>query len=156
MPIYYLSLILFLAMGLWQSSPACADIRVGDKNPIVGKPTTLSVLDARKNPVSGAELVVTYHPFSTTEITRVAQMRTDSGGILSWTPQWAGLVVLTARLSNGNDKQGRPRYQIVASTTLGVKYQTLPLSGLVVFLVAGIFLFGGMAYGFRLAFSQDL
>lgn len=156
--LFHCSMILMCAVYCWFHAPhsAQAALKLGEKNPVEGKPTSVLITDNKNAPVMGAELVVTYNPFSNTERIRVVNLRSDSGGILLWTPESAGLVVLQARIQRGTDRQGKPQYKIVASTTLGVKYKGLPISGLIVFLVAGAFLFGGMAYGFAKAFAQDL
>lgn len=124
------------------------------KKLMVNKPATVTVT-ADKQPLNGARIAATYYPSSKVAFTVIEKLRTDTGGTLQWKPTHPGLVIVKLVKEDGKDKEGKPKYKTLASSTVGVRYSGIPLGGLVVFLVAGFLLFGGMTFGFYKAFSKE-
>lgn len=149
-----LRLLIFLWVGLWFAAPAHAGIKTSDKAPTQGKSTTVTITDKQNKPIPGARLVVSYYPNSKLKKEEVVQGKSDTGGILKWTPSHPGIVLLTAQVATGTDAKGNTKYKKVASDSVGVKFPGMPPAGLLVFIIAGSLLFGGMFFGFYRAFGS--
>jgi hypothetical protein len=113
------------------SGSVCAQITVEPTKPMLGQATVVQVGDGKGQPAPAVELKAAYFPGSEVEET-VTVGSTDPAGTVTWTPEHAGLVRLTA-----GEK----------SATISVRYPSAPLSGLIVFVVAGSILLGGIALG---------
>lgn len=111
-------------------SPVSAQILVEASPLVLGEMTSVTVTD-KGTPTAGVQLGAVYYPATEVEETTVVGS-TDGAGRTPWTPQHAGLVKLTAGAQ---------------STTVSVRYPSIPLSGLIVFFVAGSILLGGVALG---------
>ncbi len=144
-----------LFLGWFAATPAWAGFSFTEKNPTVGKETTVKITNKKKLPIQGARLIATYYPNSKLKREELVKGMTDTGGLLKWKPSSPGIVKLAAQLPNGKDKEGKAKYKTVSSTSIGVKFAGMPLSGLLVFLVAGGLLFGGMLFGFYRAFGSE-
>ncbi len=117
--------------------PAFAlEVEVAEKYPVRGQAVAVTVVD--EGPVEGAEVVALYVPNSKVS-KEVPLGKTDAEGRLSWTPERAGLVTLTATV-------GEQTAKAVAS----VRFDSFPPSGMGVMIFAGLLLFGGMVVGFSL------
>jgi hypothetical protein len=88
-------------------------------------------------PLANLEIHATYFPNSSVERVQVIGV-TDSEGWLQWIPQYAGLAKLAI---------ASPKYK--ASRIVSIYYTGLPISGLLIFLLASTVLFGAMVYGFK-------
>lgn len=108
--------------------------------PLLGDAVALRVLDDDGRPVRAAVVEVVYRPNSQT-VHRAELAPTGEDGTTAWTPEYAGIVALTAHAGAA----GGPT---VASAQVAVRYGGFPASGLAVMLVAGVLLFGGALLGF--------
>ncbi len=79
-------------------------------------------------------LSVLYRPGATALVSRETVVRDPSASTWAWQPQRAGVV----RLSSGGVTQN-----------VSVRYQTFPIGGAVVMLLAGLILFGGIVVSMR-------
>ena len=108
--------------------------------PVVGKEVTLFV--SQKIPESGSTMNavphawvnVTYRPNSIIPANMPAG-QTRSDGTLNWIPELPGICRI-AYEKNGQTEE----------TTISVRYDGPPLSGIFIMIVAGIILYGGIGY----------
>jgi hypothetical protein len=113
-----------------------AEIILDTSFPSSGRPTRIILVDDRGAPVPDADVTATYRPGS--RVSRTDDLgRTGSEGVIEWTPRKAGIVTLRAVWS-GEDGTER-----TASINASVRFDPVPVSGLVVLTVAGILLLGG-------------
>lgn len=125
---------LVLAAGL-----ACAEIVVAPPFPTEGKEASISVFGEGGSALSKIQVEAVYRPGSKVSRTEMVGTTRDDGRLL-WTPDGAGIVTLRTV------GDGAP----ALSTNLSVRFQGVPLSGLIILLGAGIILYGGVIWGFRL------
>ena len=103
-----------------------------------GETAAILITDDQENPVVGVEVQATYRPGS--EVSRTESLGvTAVDGMVSWTPDGAGLV----RLSTTGE--GSPGF----SADLSVRYRRVPFLGLVILIAAGCILYGMVIVGFR-------
>lgn len=118
--------------------PALGGIDTTPSAPIEGTPTSVRVTDEDGNPLAGLAVEAVYRPGS--EVSRTESLgTTDESGTVTWTPGAAGLVTLQTAAADGS----------AISRNLSVRFDGVPLPGLLTFLLAGIILFGGIIRGFR-------
>lgn len=97
---------------------------------VEGREVTIRLTD-ESGPVRGRAVTATYYPGSA--VPQVVELgETSAEGEVRWTPRHAGLVELAA----GEVK-----------STVSVRFASMPVSALVVFLVAATLLWGGVALG---------
>lgn len=121
-----------LAASFWPAE-AAAQFTLSPETPVVGEPLTVTL------PEAADALTVTYRPNST--IPHAEVIPTNGRTTVSWTPTNAGVVALSVG---------------TASMNTSVRYQSAPLSGIFVLLAAGLILFGGAIFAFRLLFQDDI
>jgi len=127
-----------VALGL-AAGPARAGIDTTPVFPTEGQQATISVTADDGAPVAGAAVEAVYRPGS--KVSRSETLGTTGpDGRLTWTPDGAGIVSLQT------SGEGQP----ALSTNLSVRFRGVPLSGLVILLGAGVILYGGVIWGFRL------
>jgi hypothetical protein len=117
------------------------ELSVADDRPLRGAAVRVSVADGAA-PAANHEVRAIYRPNSSTSHTETVG-RSDASGTLFWTPRDAGPVILEARAPGAD-----PKAAAVATTTVAVRYGTLPARGLGIMVLAGVLLFGGAALGF--------
>ena len=129
---------LITGSGLFLASLAWAGIDTTPEVPTEGASVTITVTDGDGNPVAGAGVEAVYSPGS--KVSRTEDVgTTDVNGIVSWTPTGAGIVAVQTETSDGT----------ALTSNLSVRFDGLPLPGLIIFLLAGIILFSGIIRGFR-------
>jgi len=106
------------------------------------QPVTLIITDNNGQPVSGAVVSVEYRPNSSVPKLEDAGT-TDTLGRLTWTPIDAGIATVKATYG-----------EISTSQNIAIKFSKFPLSGLFIFLFAGILLYGGIAFSYIKLVSQ--
>jgi hypothetical protein len=113
--------------------PAAAlELAVDPEVPVEGEPSQITVtFDGA--PVAGAAVTVLYRPNSEVSVENELG-RTDSYGRISWQPQDAGLVTISAAAA-----------EETIARDVSVRYAGVPWRGLAVLLLAGFILFGGNA-----------
>ena len=132
---------LSLIFVLMLAGPAWAGIELSQDYPRANEPVELTLTTASGFPAAGVEVKAGYGPGS--ELLRETSLgTTDNAGKLSWTPEEAGLVALSA------EAQGADGPEALASS-ISVQFDGAPVSGLLVMLVAGLILYGGVIAGFR-------
>lgn len=127
-----LSAILVL-LALAALPAAAQPITVAPAMPVVGQPATLRF----SAPVD--TVLVTYRPNSA--VARRDTIRIGGFESVKWTPAQAGVVQI--RLTDGT------------AQNVSVQFARLPLSGVLVLLVAGCILFGGATFAMRKLLSDD-
>lgn len=133
----FISLVL---LGLFSSMPALAAVEVLDEPVIGGEAHTLIVRNEEGVRQAGVDIEGVYYP--ATEIEEHAILcTTDERGECVWTPRYSGLVRLTA---------------LKQSQVIGVRYPSMPVSALLIFLFAGSLLFGGLAWSMYHLFTAPL
>ena len=129
------------AVALLTLAPAAgaAGIELAVPNPDQGEAVTVSLRDAR---VAGPyELVAVYRPGSRTEEREeVGPIGRD--GTVSWVPLHAGITRLTVVDADGGEIAGR---------NVAVRFSSPPATGLIIFFLAGLLLFGGASFAMRRA-----
>jgi hypothetical protein len=113
-----------------------ADIVLDKAYPTVEQETRVHVSDDRGNPISDAEIRVTYRPGSEVERTGVVG-RTGSDGMSTWTPAEAGIVTITATWLDADQTEQS------TSINASVKFDPTPIAGIAIMIIAGILLIGG-------------
>jgi len=129
-----------LPAGLLLALPAWAGIDTTPAVPTDGQTTTVTVSDAEGNPVAGMKVVAIYRPGS--EVSQTEDLgTTGEEGTMTWTPTGAGVVTLKTV----------PGDTMTAASTrnLSVRFDGIPVPGLVILLAAGAILYGGVIRGFR-------
>lgn len=130
-----------------KAAPAKASVkvtRISYETPalVLGRGVDLAV-SGKKGRLAGIEVKAVYYPKS--EVAQVRTIgRTNVAGVVRWKPEFAGLVQLVA----GQKKAAK-------KTLVSVRYTGLPISGLVVFLVASLILIGGLVFGASRVFAAD-
>jgi hypothetical protein len=132
--------LLALPAGLLFALPAWAGIDTTPVVPTEGQETMVSVHDAYGNPVAGMKVEAVYRPGSEVSRTEVLGA-TGEGGTVAWMPTGAGVVTLQTVPA---DTAGA-----VLTRDLSVRFDGMPLPGLVILLAAGIILYTGVIRGFR-------
>ena len=133
-PIWVLGLGVLLC-----SSPVWAGIDTTPAFPVEGEPATITVTTDRGSPVAEVAVQAVYRPGSAVEKLEDIGF-TGVDGAVTWSPTGAGVVILQTVAVGDN-----PSY----TSNLSVRYNGLPISGLVILLLAGVFLYGGVIKGFR-------
>jgi hypothetical protein len=121
---------------------AAVSIRTDESYPIRGETINVTTED-ETGPLEGAIVQVEYRPNSSTPRTETLEP-TDESGMTSWTPSGAGLARLSVVGPDG------PTGTIAVS----VRYTSFEPGGIAIMLFAGLFLFGGAAYGMFLLLNE--
>lgn len=127
----FLGAAFFVAASMWPTTTA-AQFTLSPETPVIGETVTITL------PEAADVLTVTYRPNSS--VPRIEEIATNGLTTVSWTPTNAGVVALAA----GS-----------ASMNTSVRYQSAPMGGIFVLIVAGLILFGGAIFAFRLLFQDD-
>ena len=121
-------------------SAAGQSVDAGDPFPVQGRPTDVHVRDAEGRPIEGAQVTVVFRPGS--EVEHCVDLgQTGRDGRCAWTPEDAGIVRMCAEWE-------RAGLRCSAYRNVSVRFRHVPASGVVVALVAGLILYGTVAYGF--------
>jgi len=131
-------LVSILVLAGLVSPGVAATIELAAEHPVAGTPTLVSLRDV-ENPET-LTLRVTYRPGSETAETE-AVGPFSSEGTVAWSPRVAGLSTLSARGDAGE----------VASRSVAVRFDRIPPLGVVIFVGAGLLLFGGATVMLRRA-----
>lgn len=124
--------LLVVAAIVLAANTAMAGLELDTKTVVVGNEITIT---ATKNdaPLAHEPLEVTYYPNS--EIKRIVEVgRTDEAGRINFVPEYAGITSLAV-----GDQ----------SKTIAVRFDSMPVGALIVFLFAGTLLIGGIALGVK-------
>ena len=89
-------------------------------------------------PVAGAQMSVTYRPGSRVSHTDIIGF-SGADGKIDWTPATAGIATITATWTGPNLAEE------TASTNVSVRFQKLPIDGIIIMIVAGLILIVGSA-----------
>ncbi len=121
-------------LGLWCSLPFLlkAQIQLSTEEPIAGEAVTIQL----ESPAS--KLIVAYRPNSSV-VRRDTLIMKEPTTTFEWTPATAGVVALSTP---------------AASRNVSVRFRGFSWSGLLVMLLAGLILFGGVIFAFRVLFSD--
>lgn len=129
--------VLLLMIGLTQVG--MAEIVLSDPYPTNGTPTTITITNENHAPVGNIAISVIYRPNSKVKKVTENIGRTDRSGRFEWTPEEAGICTIKAQ----NEAQG-----INLSKNIAVKFSGFPIGGLIIFLFAGVLLYGGIAFSY--------
>jgi hypothetical protein len=124
---------LLLVLSLLAIESSAAAIELPQKYPVERQTTTISLTE----PVD--EIAVTYQPAAPIE--RTVVLKTNGQLVVPWTPEQAGVVSIQA----GSETK-----------KVSVRYAGTPVLGLLIFLFAGLVLFGGAAICLRALFAGPL
>ena len=89
-------------------------------------------------PEAADTLMVTYRPSSA--IAHTVALPTGGARSVSWTPEEAGVVELSA---------------VGTSQNVSVRFRSVPPGGLLILLLAGTILFGGAGFALKKLFEED-
>ena len=133
--------MLGLALFVCCAATVCgaATIELAEEFPVRGTP-----VEVRLSGPAGGEsytLTVTYRPNSETAMTEEIGTFSPDGRVL-WTPLDAGITSLGVAGGDG---------AVVATKNVAVRFDSVPVSGILVFLFAGLLLFGGATVSMRRA-----
>jgi hypothetical protein len=136
-------LLALAAALLWATAASAAvEISLSEDYPLRGVPATLQVSEDGA-PLAGVVVEALYRPNSQTSRSETLPA-TGADGTVSWTPEDAGIVQLTAR--RGSSDEAEP----LAVARVAVRFGGFPTAGLVIMIAAGLLLFGGAITGFIL------
>jgi hypothetical protein len=136
------ALVLWIACCVISPGAAATGrIDTADQYPVVNSSTLIHVRDQYGRPIVGAAIRITYRPESQVEKT-VAAGATNEAGIVRWTPDDVGVVLITAAWMEEDSTEG------TASRNISVKFASLPASGIVIMILAGLLLLGGSVIRF--------
>lgn len=120
------------------ATPEKPGIGIKDNYPLKGQAIQIYVSHATM-PLERFQVSVTYRPNSM--VSRTEELgNPDANGYLTWTPKDAGVTILKATLPGSKDKD------LSFSKQVSVRYGSFPLMGLMIFLLASLTLFGGLAW----------
>lgn len=126
-------LCILLLLWLAGTGEAAAQYVDPAEKPYVGDPVTVTLPAADT-------LLVTYRPNSS--IARRVLIPAEGRQTVVWTPAEAGVVALAT-------PQGGPQQNV------SVRFDTPPVSGIFILLLAGAILFGGAVFAFVKLFQED-
>lgn len=129
-------LVTGLLAGVLPGVAAAAGIEVADTFPTRGEATELRV-ETGEGPLAEVVVEALYRPNSETASSEELPP-TDDHGTVRWVPRDAGIVTLSV--------VGRSDL----SRNVAVRFGTFPRNGVAIMIVAGLLLFGGAAFGFRM------
>ncbi|MBT9546460.1 MAG: hypothetical protein IV090_13810 [Candidatus Sericytochromatia bacterium] len=132
-------LLLFCFFSLQAiATPEKPGIGIKDNYPLKDQAIQIYVSHATV-PLERFQVSVTYRPNSM--VSRTEELgHPDANGYLNWTPKDAGVTILKATLPGSKDKD------LNFSKQVSVRYGSFPLMGLLIFLLASLTLFGGLAW----------
>lgn len=133
--IFVLAAVAMMVLA-FSAPPLRADIIIDTAFPTVKQSARIHVTDGLGASVSGAEVTATYRPGSAVERVSVAG-RTAADGTFDWTPSEAGIVTITAAW------MGEDGTQHTTSINTSVKFDPVPIAGIIIMILAGIVLIGG-------------
>jgi len=112
--------------------------------PTRGEPTKILIHPKEGEDCQQAQLFVTRRPNSKTE--KVKNLGTPSATCtIDWIPEDVGITKLAIKV--GNEK--------VVEKNVSVRFEKNPASGSIILIVAGIILYGGIVYAFKINLSQE-
>lgn len=132
-----LGLVVSALLG-WGAPGANAQgsVVVGSEFPVKGEPVHVHVTDEAGNPVGGASIVATYRPGSSVQQADSLGVSAADGAI-HWTPVEAGIATITATWAGpGGSEQ-------TSTTSVSVRFNSPPVGGLIIMVVAGLLLVVG-------------
>ncbi len=135
----FLGLAVVAVFG-WAASFATAQgsIVVDREYPVKDEQVRIRITDGAGNPVQGARVEVTYRPGSRVEAVSVVGS-SASDGALNWTPTETGIATISAAWTGPFD------VATSTSTTVSVKFESPPVDGILIMIVAGLLLVVGSA-----------
>lgn len=110
----------------------------GDAFPMVNQAINILVSHASYPNLEKFKLTVTYRPNSSTSFIEELPAPNDMGRV-EWTPKKAGIATLTA-IAPGVEDQN----EVKLEKNVSIRYGSFPLSGILIFLLAALTLFGGL------------
>jgi len=140
--------VLIAGPALLLASTAWAGIDTTPGVPTEGESVIITVTDDAGNPVTGAPVKAVYGPGSEVSRNEVVGT-TDENGTVTWTPTGAGIVAVETTVADSTMADSTAADSTVISANLAVRFDGLPIPGLLIFLLAGIILFSGIIRGFR-------
>lgn len=111
----------------------------GDAYPLINTPTQIMISHASYPDLSRFKVTVTYRANSSTSHEEVLGIP-NADGYVSWTPQDAGITILKATapaLETGAK-------DIVIEKSVSVRFGSFPVTGILIFALATLVLFGGL------------
>jgi hypothetical protein len=136
--IFLVPLLFWLLMAQAWATPEKPGIGIKDNYPLKDQAIQIYVSHATV-PLERFQVSVTYRPNSM--VSRTEELgNPDTNGYLSWTPKDAGVTILKATLPGSKDKE------LSFSKQVSVRYGHFPPMGLLIFLLASLTLFGGLAW----------
>lgn len=116
-------------------------ITVIPEHPIIGQEAAIKVTSPQSKPLVGAVAVisVTYRPNSEVSINETLPKKVGEEGTVKWTPTAEGTVTIKVRLPEKHvDAEG--------VKDCSVRFDGMPLMGVIIFTIAFVVLFGGLAF----------
>ena len=135
-----LAFVLTLAAGAY----AGWSIELAKDFPVRGEPVELFVTPPDGEACSSAQVSVTYRPNSKTE-KEVVIGSPQAACELTWIPEDPGIVRITVKVNGKTEAEKRA----------SVRFAKTPASGIVILIFAGLVLYGGIAYSFKVSFSRE-
>lgn len=132
--------VLFMTMIAVESS---AEIAIDTKFPVVGSESNINISNI-PDP-SSAKLVVIYRPNSATEVKNTAGTF-STGGTIKWVPKNPGIATLLVTDSKGGE---------LIRKNVATRFESAPVTGLLVMFFAGMLLFGGAGYSLTQALKSS-
>jgi len=110
----------------------------GNEFPVINQPINILVSHASYPDLEKFKVTATYRPNSSTSFTEELPAPNDMGRV-EWLPKEAGIATLTAVAPGVEDDK-----EVKMETNVSIRYGSFPLSGILIFLLAAITLFGGL------------
>ncbi len=133
---------LFLFSGLAYATEERPTLGLeGGAFPLINQPVNILVSHASYPDLEKFELTATYRPNSSTSFVEKLPAPNDMGRV-EWIPKEAGIATLTAiapELKGVEDGNA-----VKLETNVSVRYGSFPMSGILIFLLAALTLFGGL------------
>lgn len=130
--------ILLLAAGVAQA----VQLTVADAYPLKQHPTEIIVAEDDGTPLEGVAVYLTYRPNSMVERTD-SLPPTDARGVTTWVPTDPGICTMKAFQDTLE----------IASQDVSVRFDSFPIQGIIVMVIAFVALFGGATFSLVMLFK---
>lgn len=111
----------------------------GDAYPLINTPTQIMISHASYPDLKRFEVVVTYRANSSTAYQETLPAPNEDGYV-AWTPKEAGIAILKATAPGIESKD-----PVSIEKNVSVRFGTFPATGMLIFALASLILFGGLA-----------
>ncbi len=132
------AMMIFVCLGFLPAGNTV--LEVGEKFPVVGQETSISLPDGTRL------LEMTYQPEASEQVEKTEQHVVEGRESIPWTPARAGVVKIEAKAEK----------ESLGEIVVSVRFDGVPLGGVVICLVSAMLLFGGALISLKTLFRSEV